>query len=280
MKKPATLAAIRPNAGIEAAFQKKIDRLLEEMDASIQYWLAAAYRAKPPALAQDAYTGSSATVLSQVMKRLARRWLKRFDAAAPVLADYFTTAIADRNDRDLKAALRKAGMSVQFKMTAEMNDVMRSTMAQQVGLIKSIAQEHLTQVEGIVMRSVQTGRDLSTMSKELQARFGVTKRRAALIARDQNNKASASMQRARQTELGITEAVWKHSHAGKVPRPSHVAADGQIYKIAEGMILDGERVWPGTAINCRCYCRPVLPRLTIEQRNQAMQSLRTESATA
>ena len=86
-----------------------------------------------------------------------------------------------------------------------------------VSLIKSIASQFHTQVEGMVMRSVTEGRDLSALTKDLQKRFGVTKDRAAFIALDQNNKATSAIQRERQTALGIEEGIWMHSHAGKVP---------------------------------------------------------------
>ena len=147
MKKPATLAAIRPNAGIEAAFQKRLDRLIDEMHRSLEYWICAAYKANPPEMAQDSL---SSIALTMVVRRLTRRWTKRFNEAAPEIADYFTKAIADRSDRDLQAALRKAGMTVKFQMTPEMSDIMRSTVADQVSLIKSIAQQHLGQVEQLV----------------------------------------------------------------------------------------------------------------------------------
>ena len=84
-------------------------------------------------------------------------------------------------------------------------------------------------------------------------------RRAELIARDQSNKANAVVNRARQMELGITEAIWMHSHAGKTPRPDHFKANGTVYKIAEGCKISGEYIQPGEEINCRCTSRPVLP---------------------
>lgn len=258
-----TLPGIRASAALEVELQRRLDALIAEMTRSLQYWLAAAYKAKPPEMAQDEVSlqGSPSMVMQRVMKALSRRWVKRFNDAAPKMAEYFTTEIAKRNDRALASALRKGGISVKLQMTAQMNDVMRASMNEQVSLIKSIAQQHLTEVEGLVMRSVAKGGDLSELSASLQERYGVTRRRAALISRDQNSKATANLQRVRQEGLGIEEAVWKHSHAGKHPRPSHVAADGATYKIKEGMVLDGERVWPGTAINCRCFSKPILPKL-------------------
>jgi SPP1 gp7 family putative phage head morphogenesis protein len=151
--------------------------------------------------------------------------------------------------------------TVEFRMTAATRQIVNAVTQENVGLIRSIASEHLAAVNGIVMRSVSTGRDLGTLAKELEARFEVPRKRAALIARDQNNKASAVITRSRQAEAGITQAVWVHSDAGRVPRPEHVKWNGKPYDVAKGMWseVDNAFVWPGTPIQCRCFSRPVLP---------------------
>jgi uncharacterized protein with gpF-like domain len=198
------LSAVRPNAGIEAAYRKKLFVLVADMDKSVQWWLRAAYRANKPVMAQDR---TPADELRDTIRKLARRWQKNFDEAAPELAQYFSRAVAERSSATLKAILKTAGFTVKFKMTPAMRDIMAATVGQQVSLIKSIPSQYFTNIEGIVMRSVQTGRDLEQLTKDLQEQFGVTGRRAAFIARDQNNKATASMTRARQDELGITQAI-------------------------------------------------------------------------
>jgi uncharacterized protein with gpF-like domain len=70
------------------------------------------------------------------------------------------------------------------------------------------------------------------------------------------------MNRARQEELGITEAVWLHSHAGKKPRPTHLANHGKRYNVAEGWFDPDPKVrkhiWPGELINCRCVSKSVV----------------------
>ena len=86
-----------------------------------------------------------------------------------------------------------------------------------------------------------------------------------VFARDQNGKATAYFEKVRQKELGITEAVWMHSHGGKHPRSEHQkwGAEKKVYKIAEGMWSEvaGKFVWPGTEISCRCVCKAVIPAL-------------------
>jgi len=256
--KATVLPPIHPNVGITVGYRQKLDKMIAEMHRSIVYWLRAQYRATPPELASDA---SPASQLYAAMRTLGRRWLSRFEEGAKRLGEYFATSINRRSDAALQTILKDAGFSVKFKMTRPMNDVMQATIGAQVGLIKSIASEHLTEVEGLVMRSVQTGGDLSELTTALEERYGITRRRAALIARDQNNKATAAMTRVRYEELGITQAIWMHSGGGKEPRPTHVRNSGKTYNVAEGWLDPAvdQRIWPGTLINCRCVSRPVIP---------------------
>jgi SPP1 gp7 family putative phage head morphogenesis protein len=199
--------------------------------------------------------------LRDAIRKLARRWQKNFDEVAQALAEYFSQAVAERSSGALRAILKKAGFTVKFKVTPAMRDIMQATIGQQVSLIKSIPNQYFTNIEGLVMRSVQTGRDLGQLTKDLQEQFGVTHGRAAFIARDQNNKATASMTRARQDELGITEAIWVHSGAGKHPRPTHVAMNGEKYDVKRGMWDPAVKRWifPGEEINCRCFSKSVIP---------------------
>lgn len=233
------------------------------MARSFDYRLRAAYRANEPVMAQDA---TPAAELQAAIDALARQWRRRFDDAAPELAAWFARSNSRRSEAALKAILKKAGYSVEFKMTAAMRDVFRATVEENVGLIKSIPEQYLTAVQGSVMRSVATGRDLGSLAKDLRRNYGVTRKRAAFISLDQNNKATSAFMQARQTELGIEKGVWLHSHAGKEPRPTHLANHGKKFSIEEGW-FDADprvrrRIMPGELINCRCVWKPVIKGLS------------------
>ena len=256
--KPITLNPVRPNEGLGAAYRRKLLAKIDEMNASLEYWLLSAYRNNTPAMAQDA---TPAAELQRAFKRLGERWQRQFDYMAPKLGAWFAESAAERSDSSMRAILKDAGWTVELRMTPEVRDIVRAVTVENVGLIKSIASQHLTQIEGIVMRATTTGRDMGTLAKELQAQFGVSKRRAAFISRDQLSKSTAAVTRARQVECGITKARWIHSSAGRHPRKSHQDFSGKEYDVAKGAYLDGEWVWPGTAINCRCVCAAILPAL-------------------
>lgn len=257
------LRATRPNAGLQAEYRKRLDALIREMHDSVRYWLKLDYRRNEQRIvAMDA---SPANELRKRMRELSKRWQKQFNEGAGKLADWFANKSLGSTDVQLNKILRDAGVSVKFQMTQGMNDAFDAVRNENVQLIKSIGSEYLSQVEGMVQRSVSQGRDLSDVSKQLEKRFGITRRRAELIARDQNNKATSAINNRRQQDLGITEGIWQHSHAGKHPRESHVDADGKRFELAKGMYLDGEWLMPGEAINCRCTWRPVIPGLEDEE---------------
>lgn len=261
-KQPKTARAVHANRGVEAKYRKALEAMISDMAGSVEYWLAAGYNKAPPRMAglvEQAQDASPADRIKKIMASLAKRWTDRFDEWAPKIAQSYTEGMFKATDSAMRVALKDAGWSVEFKMTPVMRDAFDATLAENVGLIRSIPEQYLGKVEGAVMRSYSAGRDLATMTKDIKAIYPVTQRRAELIARDQSNKANAVVTRARQMDLGITEAIWLHSHAGKEPRPEHVAANGKKYKIAEGCLIDGEYIQPGEKINCRCVSRPVLP---------------------
>lgn len=257
-KNEKVLRPVHANVGIGMDYRRRLERLIDEMARSFNYWLKAAYRANEPAIAMDA---TPAKEMQAAVDDLARKWRARFDDGSWELARYFAKKTYRRSDAALARILKEAGFTVDFKMTAPMRDVLAATIEANVQLIKSIPEQYLTQVQGAVMRSVTAGRDLGPLARELQEQYGVTKRRAAFIALDQNNKATANFDRVRQIELGL-RATWRHSHAGKEPRPTHVAMDGREYDPAKGMYDPDPRVrrWilPGELPRCRCFSRAIV----------------------
>ncbi len=232
------------------------------MHRSVLFWVTAAYRANEPAVTGLAQDATPAQRLRKAVRGLANRWKRRFARGSEDLARYFAKAARDRSEASLKSILKRAGFAVQLNIKPVENDILQAAIAENVALIKSIPEQYFTQIEGMVMRSVQTGRDLKTLTDDLESQYRVTRRKATLIARDQNNKATAAMTRARQLDLGLDKAIWMHSHGGRVPRPTHLANDGKEYDVATGWYDpdEGKNIWPGVLINCRCVSRPIIPR--------------------
>ena len=143
-KNETVLRPVRPNAGIEACYRNRLVALIDEMNASILYWVRAAYRAHEPILARDEVNPASA--LRAAIRDLVKRWQGRFDEGANALAQYFAETASKRSDAALKSILRRAGFTVKFRMTKAARDVIQATIAQNVSLIKSIPAQYLTNV--------------------------------------------------------------------------------------------------------------------------------------
>lgn len=256
---PRRVAPVRASAALTADYRKRLLRLVDAMSRSVLHWLVASYRANLPEMAADA---SPARTLTARTAALRRRWERNFARLADDLARHFAETAARRSDLALKNSLRRSGFAVEFKMTRAMNDVLQATVAENVSLIKSIPEKYFTQIEGDVMRSVQAGRDLHSLTEALTKQHGVARRRAELISRDQNNKASAALARVRYGELGIRKARWLHSGGGKEPRPTHVRASeqGTVFDLDEGWYDPAvkKHVLPGELISCRCVAVPIL----------------------
>lgn len=255
------LRPVPPNKGIELQYRKKIYRLIDEMNRSVLHFITASFRTNEPEVTELAQDALPANELRKSIRRLTRRWQRRFREAAPEMADWFSQSVNTRSSLAMQQILKKGGWTVEFKMTPAQQDILHATINENVSLIKSIPQQYFTQIEGMVMRSVQTGRDLHQLTNDLQRQFGVTRRRAILIARDQTNKANANLTRARQLELGISRAVWVHSGAGKHPRPTHVRQSGKEFDIKTGWFDPAVKkyIFPGSEINCRCFSKSIVP---------------------
>jgi uncharacterized protein with gpF-like domain len=253
------LPPVHPNAGVVAVYRSRLWRAVARMNNSLSYWLGARWEEDPA----DAWR------IRATMKELGKRWQSNFDELAPDVAGQFGARSLAHSTARIEQLLDGAGWQVKFKVSPTIQGIMDAAVTENVGLIKSIASQHLTRVEGIVMRGVQKGNDLNTMQRELHETFDIPKNRATFIARDQAFKLNAVVTKARQTQAGIRRAIWMHSNI-RTPghfRPEHLAfsdgrhtpgAKGPVYEVEKGAYLEGEWVWPGTAVNCRCSSRPLL----------------------
>lgn len=258
--KAQVLGAIHASAAQRAAYQKRLDAYIAAMSRRVEAAMRGIWRVNPPALAQDALTS---TDVRDAIQRLQREWQGKFDELGRVFGRKAAIDATAYTDRAFRSQLSKAGFTVQFRMTQPVQEVVASAIQENVSLIKSIPEQYFTQVQSIVTEGVRVGRDMHVISEGLQKQLGVTRRRAETISRDQTNKATASVLKARYQEVGITQARWLHSAGGRHPRPSHVDMDGKTYDVAKGMWdRDADKfVWPGTEINCRCVSRAIIEGL-------------------
>lgn len=273
-KKDITLGPIAPNAQSRLKYQRALQKAVANMSASYEWWIGSKYRRALEAnqaagrladIAMDATPFGDASDLFKELARLRGYWTKYFDNFAKKLAGQATAAWYRDNSNAWGGKLKRAGFDVPMMLTPSQQLILKAKVPENVALIKSIQQEYHKDIEGIVSRNFLKGRDLAAMSEEIKKRGNVTQNRAAFIALDQSNKATAQMNDARQRELGIQYCVWIHSSAGKEPREKHVRAGREqwVFKVGQGINFGDQfgEVLPGEAINCRCTSRSIIPAL-------------------
>jgi hypothetical protein len=154
------------------------------------------------------------------------------------------------------------------RVTAAVEAKIRSTLRR----LPEIGIDKFQPVYEAALQSVRAGRALNILCDALIG-IGLDKRRAAEIARLVNGRATSLMERERQVSLRITEAVWMYSGAPCMSRPKtpsaadrkrdaeHSAANGKRFPVAKGMLINGQRVWPGQEPGCKCASKSVIPGL-------------------
>lgn len=252
---PENCIVLRPiftNAGIESAYRKELRAIIKQIRKDVLLCLKKHY---PKNMAKDGYFDD----LEKAFNGVIYTWTNKIDEMADKIAKSFVTKSLNYINKAFNTAFKEKSLpTVKFKMTREVRQATKGVLFENVSLIKSIPQKYLNDVETQVWQAINGGFDLGKLADNLAKTYQITERRANLIARDQTNKAKATIEQARRRELGITHAIWQHSHAGKQPRPSHVKADGEMFDIEKGLYLDGEWTLPAVQINCRCTSRAVI----------------------
>jgi SPP1 gp7 family putative phage head morphogenesis protein len=137
-----------------------------------------------------------------------------------------------------------------------LQDQLKIFAAQNSQLITSLADQELERVASIIERSLQQGSSIKNITDQIQKSFGINRRRATLIARDQTTKLNSNLTRLRQQEVGVEEYVWQTAGDERV-RPSHKANDGKTFRWDK----PPKTGHPSFEINCRCVALPVLEGL-------------------
>lgn len=151
----------------------------------------------------------------------------------------------------------EAQLGVSLVADSNLAPIINGFVDENLGLIRSLSQDVLTDAQATVSRGIQGGLRAEEISKQLEERFGVARNRARLIARDQTNKLFGKVQEKRQTDLGVTHFIWRTVNDERT-RPEHAARSGKRYSWAKPP--QGEI--PGEPIGCRCYAEPDLSTVT------------------
>lgn len=136
---------------------------------------------------------------------------------------------------------------------------------QNAELIQNMTQNELNRVSGIIQRGLQEGSSLESVTENIENSFGITRRHARLIARDQTTKLNGSLTKLRQQNLGLQTYQWVTAGDERV-RKDHRVLDFKICRWDDPTVflneetgkwekrsrIGGTEVHPSQDVNCRC----------------------------
>lgn len=135
-------------------------------------------------------------------------------------------------------------------------DTLSAAASENVRRVTGLVTEQFDQLENTISSGFRRGLRHTEIAKTIEEQLGVTRNRARLIARDQVASLNGELTRQRQTNMGVTEYIWRTSGDERV-RPSHEALEGRRFRWDE----PPDEGHPGEPINCRCVAEPVLDEL-------------------
>lgn len=252
---------INPSAPVQARYHKDLEQLITEMVEETEREVRKLFTSSEAEqfFATDATIGSQARIVTNA---LIDKFGKLFDLKARPTAKKFAKQADRASSTAVHSSLQElsGGLSLGTrKLDPDTREILKATIEENVGLIKSIPQKYLGQVQGAVMRSITSKNGMNDLIPQLQKYKGITYRRARFIASDQTRKANANLSTGRLQKLGVEKFEWIHT-ASPHPRHLHEKLDGQIFRFDNPPIIQKDpeiRGLPAQLPGCRCKALPV-----------------------
>lgn len=158
-----------------------------------------------------------------------------------------------RNKMQWQVKAKSVGISIKGKQSFKgEQDYIKSRIETNTTLIKNLKSEYIEELNIELKYSYEQGRPSSQLAKEIEKRFGITKRRAKLIARNETKNTNVQLNKKQAMELGFGNPKWQTMMDGR-ERPEHAKHNGKEYQFGVGLSDGGDGMEePGDAINCRC----------------------------
>lgn len=255
------LRAVRPSKQAEVYYRKQLDQLVSYMQSIVVEELQRDTM-------NDALFSKGVELLASQMDRILNR-LEAMDINnfATSLARGFVNRM-NRNSSDSFNSNLKNSIGVDMNKIVsppEISDALNVAIAQNTALIKSIKDEYKEKVSKLIRDNVLSGERPSNIVTQVKDIGGVTKNRAAFIARDQTAKINSDLVQIRSETLGSDTYVWSGSMDER-ERQSHKVMEGKLCKWSDPTVysdddgktwkkrsaIGGEEVNVGKSYNCRC----------------------------
>lgn len=268
-RRQVTIPGIPASVGIQNEYARSIRRLIKQMEKAALKFVLKKYKLfrASEMVTNDApidFDNRRLQQLIDAIKARFGRYISEWEAEElDAIASKFIGKIDKQTKAGLMANLKKAGIVIDFHISALHQPLLEEMVASNVNLIKSIAPKYFDKLTNVVIDSALKGRDMASIFQHIKDLNKVTERRAELIAIDQTNKATQALNVMQTKDIGIKKGIWIHIPGEKSSRKTHIAMNGKTFDLDEGLYDEDvdRNVLPGELPYCRCDFRPDITEL-------------------
>jgi SPP1 gp7 family putative phage head morphogenesis protein len=135
-------------------------------------------------------------------------------------------------------------------------DLLKLKAKENVQLIKTLPERHFASLQSSVLSAITQGTRVEDIEELIDSRFNSMNANAELIARDQVGKLNGQLTEMSQSDLGVTEYIWRTAGDDRV-RGAHSDNNGLKFSWNNPPPTGH----PGDDFQCRCYAEPFLEDL-------------------
>ena len=264
-KKNRNLGRSTPDIYTEMRMRRQMQSLVREMYKDIIKEITPEYKkhiAKSQLSNGVANDSMESYFIILIMKKMRAKWYPRFTSLSKELAQWLSKKTYKRADSLIVTKLEEYGFTVK-RNTEEgyQKAVLKEVVKDSVGKWQSLPMYAAAQAQDAIMTAYSKGRDMEYLTSRLRDVAEISTDKAALIARDQINRATQQMAIASAESYGLQKGRWIHVPGEHSSRITHLNFDGEIFDLEQGLYDEDveDYVKPGELIYCNCQFVPVIP---------------------
>lgn len=164
----------------------------------------------------------------------------------------------DDINKDWERTISKVAVAPQISPLAK--ETIAASWAENLDLyIQKWTDEEIFSLRQTVQANSMRGGRAENLERQIMADYGVSRRKAKFLARQETSLLMSKFQQVRYADVGVSKYKW--STAGdERTRPDHKRLNGKIFDFAKPPVTDtktGARNNAGEDFNCRCIAIPI-----------------------
>lgn len=238
---------------LEIEYFKSLKSIVTKIEESFNNIVMTIVSSKP---IQEQITDADYTLISinKAFAKFERQTKQRFNKN---YINQISTRVTQKNVKRNKTIwinrFNPFGIDISKRLTIPNEQFyIKSRIQTNTRLITKMTDDYIDNLNTILYSSFQQGTSLKQLTKELKEQFGITQRKAKLIARNETKNTNTQLNNKQAKHLGFELGTWLGSEDER-EREQHNKHNNKKYKIGVGLD-DGEggKEEPGDKINCRC----------------------------